>query len=107
MTTDLDADVGAASSANRPATSALVAVFAVVAALTAGELFVIGMAASRAARIGALGGLLMAKVGIVLSWVLGGRAARGAAALPLVAIVMAVGFAVVLMLEIVYRVNVP
>jgi hypothetical protein len=105
MTTDLD--VGAASGAKRPATAALVAVFALLAALTAGELFVIGMAASRAARIGALGGLLMAKVGIVLSWVMGGRAARSTAVLPLVAIAMAVGFGVVLMLEIVFRVNVP
>ena len=51
-------------------------------------------------------GLLMAKVGLVLSFFMRARASRRASWLALTAIVAAAGFAVVLMLEMVFRVNV-
>jgi len=101
MTGDADADT-----VPRPTTFPLLAVFALVAALTACELFVAGMDAGRAARITALAGLLMAKVGLVLSFFMRARANRRAARLTLLAIGVAAGVAVVLMLETVYRVNV-
>jgi hypothetical protein len=90
----------------RPATFPLLAVFVLLAALTACELGVAGMDAGRAALITALAGLLMAKVGMVLSFFMRRRASRRAARLTLLAIGMAAGAAVVLMLETVFRVNV-
>ena len=97
---------GEADTAPRPETFPLLAVFALLAALTACELFVAGMDAGRAARITALAGLLMAKVGLVLSFFMRARASRRAARLTLLAIGVAAGVAVVLMLETVFRVNV-
>jgi cytochrome c oxidase subunit IV len=98
MTGDVD-------TASRPATFPLLAVFALLAALTACELVVPGMEAGRAARITALAGLLMAKVGLVLSFFMRARASRRAARLTLLAIGVAAGAGVVLMLETVFRVN--
>ena len=97
---------GSSNTASRPATFPLLAVFAVVAAMTACELVVPGMDAGRAARITALAGLVMAKVGLVLSFFMRARASRHAARLTLLAIGVAASAAVVLMLETVFRVNV-
>ncbi len=97
---------GDADTVSRPATLPLLAVFALLVGLTACELFVAGMDAGRATRITALAGLLMAKVGLVLSFFMRARANRRAARLVLLAIGVAAGVAVVLMLETVFRVNV-
>jgi cytochrome c oxidase subunit IV len=97
---------GEADTASRPATFPLLAVFALLVALTACELLVPGMDAGRAARITALAGLLLAKVGLVLSFFMRARASRRAARLTLLAVGVAAGAAVVLMLETVFRVNV-
>jgi hypothetical protein len=97
---------GTASDTARPRTAALLAAFVALIAMTSCELVVVGLAAGRAARITALAGLLMAKVGLVLSFFMRARASRQSSWLALVAIGMAVGFAVVLMLEMVFRVNV-
>ena len=97
---------GSSNTAPRPATLPLLAVFALLAALTACELFVPGMDAGRAARITTLAGLMMAKVGLVLSFFMRARASRRAARLTLLAVGVAAGAAVVLMLETVFRVNV-
>ena len=91
---------GDADTASRPAT------FPLLAALTACELVVPGMDAGRAARITALAGLVIAKVGLVLSFFMRARASRRAARLTLLAIGVAAGVAVVFMLETVFRVNV-
>jgi len=99
-------DTGAGGDTARPATARLVAAFVALVALTSAELWVIGLPAGRAARITALAGLLMAKVGLVLSFFMRARASRRASWLALTAIVAAAGFAVVLMLEMVFRVNV-
>jgi hypothetical protein len=90
----------------RPGTARLVAAFLALVAMTSCELMVVGLAVGRAARITALAGLLMAKVGLVLSFFMRARASRHASWLALVSIGAAVGFAVVLMLEMVFRVNV-
>jgi hypothetical protein len=97
---------GTTSDAPRPGTFPVVMVVALLAFLTASELFVAGMDAGRAARITALAGLLMAKVGLVLSWIMGGRAHRQATRLTVLAIALAAAAAVVLMLDTVFRVNV-
>jgi len=97
---------GDADTASRPATFPLLAAFALLAALTACELVVPGMDAGRAARITALAGLVIAKVGLVLSYFMRARASRRAARLTLLAIGVAAGVAVVFMLETVFRVNV-
>ena len=66
-----------ADTASGPATFPLLAVVALLAALTACELVVSGMEdAGRAARITALAGLLMAKVGLVLSFFMPGGVPR-------------------------------
>jgi len=96
---------GDADTASRPATFPLLAVFALLAAMTACELVVPGMDAGRATRITALAGLLIAKVGLVLSFFMRRRASRRAARLTLLAIGVAAAAAVVLMLEMVFRVN--
>ena len=90
----------------RPGTAPLVTAFLALVAMTTCELLVVGMAVGRAARITALAGLLMAKVGLVLSFFMRARASRRASWLALVSIGAAAGFAVVLMLEMVFRVNV-
>ena len=100
------ASEGSSNTAARPAPFPLLAVFALLAALTACELGVPELDAGRAARITALAGLLMAKVGLVLSFFMRARASRRAARLTLLAIGVAAGVAVVLMLETVFRVNV-
>jgi cytochrome c oxidase subunit IV len=82
------------------------AAFGALVALTLCELLVARMAAGRAARITALAGLLMAKVGLVLSFFMHARASRRAAAFALIAIGFAAAAGVVLMLETVWRVNV-
>jgi len=97
---------GAATVPARPGGLALGATFAALIALTSLELIVVGLAMERAARITALAGLLMAKVGLVLFLLMHARQNRRSARLTLVAIGFAAGVAVVLMLETVYRVNV-
>jgi hypothetical protein len=78
----------------------------VLVALTCAELIVIGLDADRAARITALAGLLMAKVGAVMAFFMHARANRRAAWFALVAIAFAAGAGVVLLLETAYRVRV-
>lgn len=99
MTHDADSVV------TRPAGGTVAAVFAGVAVLTALELIVVGLGIERAARITALAGLLIAKVGLVLFGVMRAGDNRRAAALTLVAIPFAVGVAIVLMLETIVRVG--
>ena len=99
--------VGAGPETARPGAAPLLAAFVALAAMTGCELVVVGLAVGRAARITALAGLLMAKVGLVLSFFMRARANRRASWLALVSIGTAVGAGVVLMLEMVYRVNVP
>ncbi len=107
MADAMTGDAGAGADPARPATARLVAAFVALVALTSAELWVVvGLEAGRAARITALGGLLMAKVGLVLSFFMRARASRRASWLALVALAAAAGFAVVLMLEMVFRVNV-
>jgi hypothetical protein len=89
-----------------PSSRMFAAIFAAVAALTAAELLVVGLAVERAARITALAGLLIAKVGLVLVGVMRARDNRRAAALTLVAVLFGAGVAIVLMLETVVRVGV-
>jgi len=90
----------------RPSRRAVGAIFAAVASLTTLELIVIGLGIERAARITALAGLLIAKVGFVLFGIMRARANRRAAALTLVAFPAATGIAVVLMLETMFLVGV-
>jgi hypothetical protein len=73
--------------------------FAALCLLTVAELAVVGSGAGRSARMAALTALLLAKAGVVLTFFLRAPARPRAAALTLAAIVMAVGFAVVLILE--------
>ena len=84
-------------------TGTLAATFGALAALTAGELLVPGLSAPRSLRIALLVGLLLAKVVLVFLVCLRVRANRRLVGLLAVALVMAVGFAVVLMLESNYR----
>ena len=104
MTDEAGAISEAAEPAARPATAPLAAAVCALIALTAGELFVAGMAAGRAARITALAGLLIAKVALVLSFFMGARKNRSASAAVPVAIAFAAGAGVVLMLDTVSRV---
>jgi heme/copper-type cytochrome/quinol oxidase subunit 4 len=98
----------AANSDDRPSGALpIAAAFLFLLALTAGELFVVmGLDAGRPARITALAGLLMAKVGAVLSFFMHARRSRRASWFALVAIVFAAGAGVVLLLETAYRVQV-
>ncbi len=74
--------------------------FALLAVAMAAELWVaVGMTGDRATRVAALAGLVTAKAGVVLTWLMGSRFHRGAATLTFVGIGVAVGYAVVLMLE--------
>jgi hypothetical protein len=85
---------------------ALGAAFAALFALGALELIVLGLVMERAARITTLAGLLMAKVGLVLLFLMRARQSRRSARLLLTAIVFCAGVAVVLMLETAYRVSI-
>jgi hypothetical protein len=77
---------------------------ATLAILTSAELAVLGIAElGRTARITALAGLLMAKVGLVFVFFMRGPATRSTSRLAFAALVTAVGFAVVLMLEVAFR----
>jgi cytochrome c oxidase subunit IV len=89
----------------RLAVLSLPAAFAALLALTACELYVVGSPGDRAVDITALAGLLMVKVGLVLSFFMRARASRHAARLTLLAIALAAGVAVVFMLETVFRVR--
>jgi heme/copper-type cytochrome/quinol oxidase subunit 4 len=77
--------------------------FVAIVALTIAELIVIGIDVDRAVRVTALCGLLMAKVGLVLMVFLRVRFRRRDPRLALVALFLAAGFAVVLMLEMAFR----
>jgi hypothetical protein len=81
----------------------IVAVFGALCALTAAELLVPGLAAGRSLRIGLLVALLLGKVALVSLFFLRVRANRRWNGLLVVAVVLAVGFAIVLMLESWYR----
>ena len=85
----------------RQSRRALGTAFAALCVLTAAELLVVGVGsgAGRSAPGAALVTLLLAKAGVVLAFFLRAPARPRAAALTLAAIVMAVGFAVVLILE--------
>jgi hypothetical protein len=80
--------------------------YAMLAALTAAEIAVAGTSYDLRDRATALCGLLLAKAGILLAFSLGATPRRPAPALALLGLVVAVGFAVVLMLEAVYRAGV-
>ena len=87
----------------RTGNAALAVGFGALLMLTTAELLVPGLAASRSVRITALVGLAMAKMGIVFVAFLRVRANRRSAGLLAAAVVMAAGFAVVLMIESWYR----
>ena len=70
---------GAAHSVNASSGTIWIAVaFVALLALTSAELIVVGLDAGRAARITALAGLLMAKVGVVMAFFMHARANRRA-----------------------------
>jgi heme/copper-type cytochrome/quinol oxidase subunit 4 len=78
--------------------------FGVLLALTITELAVVGLdLVDRAARVTVLCGLLIAKVGLVLTVFLRVGARRRDPRLALAALFLAGGFAVVLMLEMAFR----
>ena len=95
---------GAAPTAARHGNLALGATFTALIGLTSCELIVVGLGMERAARITALAGLLMAKIGLVLFFLMRARENRRSARLLLTAIAFGAGVAVVLMLETAYRV---
>ena len=78
-------------------------VFLALVGLTAAELAISTAGVERAIRITALAGLLMAKAVAVLTFFMRAVASRRTARLALIAIVTAVVFAVVLMLEAAFR----
>lgn len=80
--------------------------FMTVAALTAFELAVASSAIEAQARSTMLCGLLMAKAGLLMAFSLRASLRRPGPRLTLLAIVIAVGFAVVLMAEGAYRAGV-
>jgi heme/copper-type cytochrome/quinol oxidase subunit 4 len=77
--------------------------FVAIVALTIAELMVMALDVDVAVRVTALCGLLMAKVGLVLVVFLGVRFRRRDPRLALAALSLAAGFAVVLMLEMAFR----
>ncbi|HVV16208.1 MAG TPA: hypothetical protein VHH90_03320 [Polyangia bacterium] len=81
------------------------ATYAVLAALTAVEVAVARTGGAARERTTALAGLLLAKAGILLAFSLRATPRRSGTRLALLAVVLAVGFAVVLMLEAVSRVS--
>jgi hypothetical protein len=90
-------------SVDRHGARSLVAAVVILMLLTTAELLVPGQEDSRALRITALAGLLFLKVGIVSVFFLRVRANRRATGLLAVALIMAAGFAVILMIESWYR----
>jgi heme/copper-type cytochrome/quinol oxidase subunit 4 len=92
-----------------PATSdrwrATVIGFAILAALTVGELVVAGLDVGGRARVTALCGLLIAKVGIVLAVFLRVGARRRDPRLAMAALLFASSSAAILMLEMAFRVR--
>jgi heme/copper-type cytochrome/quinol oxidase subunit 4 len=72
-------------------------------AVTVAELMVVGGGLAGAARVTALVGLLLAKVGLVLTLFLRARARRRDSRLALAALLLAAGYAVVLALEAAFR----
>jgi hypothetical protein len=103
----MTADTDTHSDVAPPATAAVVGTFVLLVALVCCELGVVGLSVGRAPRITLLAALLMTKVGLVLSCFMRARASWRASWLALVSIGAAAGFAVVLMLEMAFRVNVP
>jgi hypothetical protein len=83
----------------RTSNAAVFAGFGALVLLATAELLVPGLAAGRSLRITLLAGLLMAKIGIVFLAFLRVRANRRSTGLLAAALVMAAGFAVVLMIE--------
>jgi hypothetical protein len=94
------------ASVARTSNAALFGAFAVLLVLTTAELLVPGLAAGRDVRITLLASLLMAKIGLVFVAFLRVRANSRFAGLLAAALVSAVGFAVVLMIETWYRVRI-
>jgi presenilin-like A22 family membrane protease len=86
--------------------SVLGGTFATLIGFTALELIVVGLTMERAARITALAGLLIAKVSLVVFFLMHARANRRSARLTLAAIAFGAGVAVLLMLETAWRVSV-
>lgn len=95
--------VGATEPLAPPRRGPAVTTYVVLALLTAAEIAVAGAAGPARDRTTALAGLLLAKAGILLAFSLRGTPRRPGPRLALLALVLAVGFAVVLMLEAVYR----
>lgn len=81
-------------------------IYAALAVLTGLEIGLAGAAVEPRMKTTALAGLLLAKAGLLLAFSLRATPRRPAPRLALVALVAAVGFAVVLMLEAVYRAGV-
>ena len=81
----------------------ILTVLPVLAILTVAELLVASSAADGRLRTTVLAGLLMAKAGILLAFSLRASWRRSASRLALLALLMAAGFTIVLMLEGVYR----
>ena len=88
-----------------PRASAL-AVFTLLAILTAAEILIATSGLDGRWRTTALGGLLIAKAGLLLAFSLRATWRRSATRLALLALPLAAGFTVVLMLEAVYRAGV-
>ena len=82
----------------------LAAAFGALVALTICEVLIAGSEAERAGRITALAGLLIAKVGLVLSFFMHARKNRRSSVGAFVAIAFVALVAVVLMLETMFRV---
>jgi cytochrome c oxidase subunit IV len=90
----------------RPRRAPTLGVFAVLAVLTVTEIFVASSSVDDRLRSTALTGLLLAKAGILLAFSLRASLRRSASRLTLLAVLVAVAFTVVLMLEAVYRAGV-
>jgi len=89
--------------ADRPPRAPVAGVFAALAILTVAELLVAGAGADDRLRTTTLTGLLLAKTGLLLFFSLRATWRRPAARLVLLALPLAAGLTVVLMLEAVYR----
>jgi hypothetical protein len=95
-----------AGAMDRPRRASAAGIFALLAGLTAMEVVLATSGLDARLRTTALAGLLMAKAGILLAFSLRATLRRSAPRLVLLALVVAVGFTVVLMLEAVYRTGV-
>jgi heme/copper-type cytochrome/quinol oxidase subunit 4 len=96
---------GPGASATPDRLRATVIGFAILAALTVGELVVAGLDVGGRARVTALCGLLIAKVGIVLAVFLRVGARRRDPRLAMAALLFASSSAAILMLEMAFRVR--